>query len=143
MMKLISILIIYIILYTVNYFTASPTISSFYISQAPEHSLICISKNSAATEVIWKRNGVPIIIDGIVFDSSQTVIDTQHSTYENKLVFLTSTGPPGLCTCMVTNDFGSATSDYGINSKHIVCMIRLYNFCAYAYSLRSWRPRTS
>ena len=100
-------------------FAASLTISGFYISQAPEHSLICISTNSAATVVTWKRNGVPIIIDGIVFDSSQTVIDTQHSTYANKLIFLTSAVPLGLYTCMVTNDFGSATSEYGINSKHI------------------------
>ena len=93
-------------------------ILSIYISQAPEYSLICISTNSAATVVTWKRNGVPIIIDGIVFDSSQTVIDTQHSTYANKLIFLTSAVPLGLYTCMVTNDFGNATSDYGINSKH-------------------------
>ena len=99
------------------YFAASPTISSFYISQVPKHSLICISNNSAATVVTWKRNGVPIIIDGIVFDSSQTVIDTRHSTYENKLIFLTSAVPPGLYTCMITNDFGSANSDYGIISN--------------------------
>ncbi len=98
-------------------FAASPTISSFYISQAPEYSLICISNNSAATEVTWKRNGDPITIDGIVVDSTQTVINTQHSIYDNKLIFLTSAVPPGLYTCMVTNNFGSATSDYGIISK--------------------------
>lgn len=65
------------------------------------------------------------------------MIDTQHSTYENKLVFLTFAVPPGLYTCMVTNDFGSVTSEYGINSKHInICycmyiMIRLYNLIPY------------
>jgi hypothetical protein len=100
-----------------NYFAASPTISSFYISQAPEFSLICISNNSAATEVIWKRNGDPITIDGIIFESSQIVINTQDSTYKNKLTFLTSAVPPGLYTCMVINDFGNATSDYGILGK--------------------------
>ena len=99
------------------YFAANPTISSFHISQAPQYSLICISNNSAATIVTWMRNGDPITIDGVVFDSSQTVIDTQHSTYENRLIFLTYSVPHGLYTCMIINDFGSATSDYGINSK--------------------------
>ena len=113
------------IICTINNFAVSPTISSFYISQAPEYSLICISNNSAATVVTWKRNGVPITIDGIVFDSSQTVIDTQHSIYENKLVFLTFAVPPGLYTCMVTNDFGSTTSDHGINSKHIILLMMI------------------
>ena len=96
---------------------AVPVVISFYVSQEPTYSLICISNNSAATVVTWKRNGDPITIDGVVFDSSQTVIDTQHSTYENRLIFLTYSVPHGLYTCMIVNDFGSATSDYGINSK--------------------------
>ena len=97
--------------------TASPKITSLYISQSHQLSLICISSNSAATNVIWKRNGYNLIIDEIIFDSSQTVVDTVQSTYENKLIFLTSEIPPGLYTCTVMNDHGNATSADGILRK--------------------------
>ena len=100
------------ILYCCNYnfyFTDSPIITNFYISQISKYSLICISNNSAATVVTWKRNGNPINIDGVVFDNSQLVINTLHSTYENKLIL--SVISPGLYTCTVINDFGNATSE--------------------------------
>lgn len=101
----------------------NPIITNLYISQPPQYSLICISNSSAATIVTWKRNGNPIMIDGIVFNSSQTVINTQHSTYENKLIFLTSTVPSELYTCMIANDLGSVTSDYGILRKYTIIII--------------------
>ena len=104
----------------------NPSITNLYISQAPQYSLICISNSSAATIVTWKRNGNPITIDSIVFNSSQTVINTQYSTYENKLIFLASTVPAGLYTCMVANDLGSVTSDYGILRKYTIIIITLY-----------------
>ena len=107
-------------------------ITNLYISQAPQYSLTCISNSSAATVVTWKRNGTPITIDGVVFDSSQTVIDTQHSTYENKLIFLTSAVPPGLYTCMVTNDVGNVTSDYGILRKLIIISMPYTYYGSYA-----------
>ena len=51
------------------------------------------------------------------------MINTQHSTYENKLIFLTPAVPPGLYTCTVTNDLGNITSDYGINGKYLTKML--------------------
>lgn len=99
-------------------FAARPKIIDFFISQSPDQpSLICISNNSAATTVTWKRNGILIVIDGIVFDSSQSVINTLHSTYENKLNFLISPVPSGLYTCTVINDFGNTTSDHELLRK--------------------------
>ena len=81
-------------------------------------TLRCTSTNSAATNVIWTKNGIPLPIDGQKYKVSQTVISRIYSTYENELkIHDLPDNLLGNYTCNVSNAFGSSHRSIGVEGE--------------------------
>ena len=77
--------------------------------QAGNRTLTCVSTDSPATIVTWKKDGRPLTTDGSShYTLSQSITSRTSSTYSNVLTVSESTpGVAGTYSCNVTNDLGS------------------------------------
>ena len=74
-------------------------------------TILCTTTGGPATTVTWRRDGSSLSLDGSTYQSSQIILDTASSTYQNVLTF---TGPKsdslsGTYTYLVENLRGSAS----------------------------------
>ena len=84
--------------------------SLYHVTSRSVFTLNCISTGSAATNVTWTRNGIPLSIDGIKYKLVQTVTSRSQSTYSNELQINLCDTPENLrgsYTCNVSNIFDS------------------------------------
>lgn len=87
--------------------------------------LICTSTKSAATTVIWTKDGTILTIDGSPYLSYQVVTDRRTSTYNNVLTSVgDSSSDEGNYTCTVSNGFGSGSRDIRIGGLSTNMVIR-------------------
>lgn len=75
-------------------------------------TLICTSTGGPATSVTWKRNQTYLRTDGIAYQQSQIITDTQNAEYRTELT-LSMTSIEDFDTtyeCIVENSRGSANA---------------------------------
>lgn len=75
-------------------------------------SIICTTSGGPVTAVTWKRDGVPVTPDGLIYQTSKLVLDEATASYENRLSFvaLKSERFSGVYTCQVENIRGTSSS---------------------------------
>ena len=86
--------------------------------------IVCYSSMAPPTNVIWKRNGKEIHIDGVQYDSKQIVADRINSHCYTILLVKRVVNVIGHLnfTCCVSNIYGSATFDIATNiSGRLIC----------------------
>ena len=80
----------------------------------PEFTIICLTEGGPATTVLWRRPNGDIVQQGdSEHETSQIIVDTHNSTYENRLHVKKREG--GQWICSVRNNI----RDYFYNSKNI------------------------
>ena len=80
---------------------------------------ICTSTGGPPTTVTWRRNGQPLVIDGIIYQQSQRVINTTTATYANILSSRNANANlVGSFTCIVSNARGSASESISTSGIH-------------------------
>ena len=88
----------------------------------PEFTIICLTEGGPATTVLWKRPNGAIVQQGDSdHETSQIIVDTHNSTYENRLRMKGREG--GLWTCGVSNDINAVTKLFYVDGMYVsVCM---------------------
>ena len=103
--------------------SVTPNITSLTYDDAAL-TLTCVSTGSPATTVTWEKDGVPLSIDGPIYQLTQTVTDRATSTYSNVLTVSEAapTSVAGTYTCNVSNHFGSVAEDFTVVGMCVVCI---------------------
>lgn len=97
----------------IKFSSAAPVVTSLKKNTSSSHfTLICISTTSPATTVVWTKNGTNIGINETAYQSSQRVINSTSSTYQNTLVAVGDDVDfvGNNFTCTVSNRFGSSST---------------------------------
>lgn len=84
-------------------------------------TLNCTTSGSAASQVTWEMDGIPLVDDGLIYDFIQILREGTTSTYDNLLINYVSSvnAYSGNYACAVKNNFGNSsrqTTFYGILS---------------------------
>ncbi len=79
-------------------------------------TVICTTTGGPVTTITWTKNGIPLPLDGSTYQSSQVILDTVSSRYENRLSF---SGPKsdslsGTYACQVANLRGTTSSQLAV-----------------------------
>ena len=91
---------------------APPSITHLWFTYGPTSSnLTCISTGSPATNVIWMRDGQPLILNGSTYQLTQTVADRRLSTYKNVLIINRATSDiiGNTYNCTIINALGKVS----------------------------------
>ena len=74
---------------------------------------MCRTKYSPPTNVIWRRDGVAIDVDGDRYQMTQTVTDRGNSYYDNVLLIRNAVHLAGThtYTCFISNSAGSTSTN--------------------------------
>ncbi len=82
------------------------------MGNATPFALTCTSTGSPPTNIVWKKDGSIIAIDGSVFKLTQTILDRKSSTYESILMIDKQyVELLGVFTCTVYNSFGVSETE--------------------------------
>ena len=93
--------------------------TELYVSP-PEFTIICLTERGPATTVLWRRPNGAIVQQGDSdHETSQIIVDTSNSVYENRLRVRGREGGSWLCS--VSNNI----KDYFHNSRNR--MLRQFN----------------
>ena len=69
-----------------------------------------MSTGGPATTVTWRRDGSPLVVDGVTYQQTQTVTDATTATYQNVLTIAQSvTSIYGEYRCTVENARGTSS----------------------------------
>ena len=81
-------------------------------------TVYCLTSSSPPTTVVWSRDGVKVPVDGVKYETHQSVIDRRNSYYRNLLIVRDTIGITHRPTyiCSVTNVAGSATTHLHLHS---------------------------
>ena len=77
----------------------------------PTLTLTCRAIGGPPTTLTWLRNGNPIVIDGMIYSQSQTVVDMETAEYETTLTADGLSSLVGVIECVASNARGTATSN--------------------------------
>ncbi len=79
---------------------------------ASPFALTCTSTGSPPTNVVWKKDGSIIAIDGTAFTLTSTVVNRKTSTYKNILTIAKEyVNLLGEFSCAVHNTIGRSTTE--------------------------------
>ena len=97
-------------IFTYTSCTGTPTVTSLTFNDAI-NTLTCISTSGPATYIIWERDGITLVVDGITYQQTQTVIDATIATYQNVLTIAQSVSSIyGVYRCTVENARGTSSA---------------------------------
>jgi len=88
-------------------------------------TITCTSTGGPATTVSWRKDGVPIVLDGSTYQQSQIITDTRAATYQNKLTIVSkSSSLSGTYTCSIGNTWGTVMASTSITGQMFVPMLQ-------------------
>ena len=97
-------------IFTYTSCTGTPTVTSLTFNDAI-NTLTCISTSGPATYIIWERDGITLVVDGITYWQTQMVIDATTGTYQNVLSIAQSVSSIyGVYRCTVGNARGTSSA---------------------------------
>ena len=97
-------------IFTYTSCTGTPTVTSLTLNDAMK-TLTCISTSGPATYIIWERDGIRLVVDGIAYRQTQTVINATTATYQNVLTIAESMSSIyGVYRCTVGNARGTSSA---------------------------------
>ena len=74
-------------------------------------TLICTSTGGPATNVIWRKDGTALAVDGITYQQTQMVINATTATYQNVLTIAESVSSIyGVYRCTAGNTRGTSSA---------------------------------
>ena len=80
-------------------------------------SLNCISTGGPVTTVIWRKNNQQLSIDGVDYQQTQIIVNSENAEYRNILYSNNAGNLVGVFTCIVQNARGSDNMTISTNGK--------------------------
>jgi hypothetical protein len=83
-------------------------------------TLTCTSSGGPATSVTWSRDNAPLVVDGITYQQSQVITDTNNATYQNRLRIVLRSFESHLYSCTVSNLRGNNSAQLSVGGIHCI-----------------------
>ena len=104
-------------------------------------TVYCRTSSSPPTTVVWSRDGVKVPVDGVKYETHQSVTNHGYSYYQNVLIVRDIIGIRGSprYTCSVTNVAGSTLSNVYLHGLPRVTLSlsgesqTIHGMCVYMY----------